>query len=71
MKKFMLKFADGLLSKEQMKKVRGGCGGGGGCGMCLDGNTTGTTGGETKWVGCFGSNGNCSCPATTPQSGCM
>ena len=29
MKKAILGFADRLLSKEQMKKVRGGCGGGG------------------------------------------
>ncbi len=36
MRKLMLKFADGMLSKEQMKKVRGGCGGGGcAAGACL------------------------------------
>lgn len=33
MKKAILGFADRLLSKEQMKKVRGGCGSGGG-GTC-------------------------------------
>jgi hypothetical protein len=31
MKKLMLQFAEGLLSKEQMKKVRGGCGSNGNC----------------------------------------
>ena len=30
MKKVLINFAEGLLSKEQMKKVRGGCGGGAG-----------------------------------------
>ncbi len=32
MKKALLGFADSLLSREQMKKVRGGCGGSGGSG---------------------------------------
>lgn len=66
MKKFMMKFADSLLSKEQMKKVRGGCGDPG-CGSCLDGiNNT--------WVACsrnFGPSGPCSCNASLPQSPCM
>lgn len=30
MKKLLMKFADGMLTKEQMGKVRGGCGDGGG-----------------------------------------